>query len=416
MNHCVLSFPQSYRGSILTAVDARQRIAGMTDWAGRFMGSYAASTAPCSTMDVCVPFSWRDVFHRISPVHGRRHVDTAWHPVVQGRGLPAALARVMGRAAAPGGGISLVDSEGKRLVDACAAGDPAARQRFHAEFLPLIYRFEGGGGEHEAASHDFLTFVLDEDRLFRRLQSFRGAAPLRTYLWSCILPDLLKQFRTMIRRRHLDTVSLDEQVGHSAQASAAGPGDTDCDPPRGAASFLQRLALDKRVLFKLLYIEDFDLDAAEVQLLASRSGRAVREVLERIEAAREIVRSREATQRARLDAAESAGQWIRLYERRLAQIEEDLVAIDSDSPRAARLHAQRAELLEKLGKRRRQQADRLRASSHTVVTLPTEMLADLLGQPASSTRSQITRVRQELVALLSREAGRHAATEDQDQQ
>ena len=383
----------------------------MTDWAGRFMGSYAASTAPCSTMVVCFPFSWRDASYGIFPVHGRRSVDTAWHPVVQGRGLPAAPARVTGRAAAPGGGIPLVDGEGKRLVDACAAGDPAARRHFHAEFLPLIYRFEGGGGEHEAASYDFLTFVLDEDRLYRRLQGFRGAAPLRTYLWSCILPDLLKQFRTMIRRRHLDTVSLDEQAGHSAQASVAGPGDTDCDPPLAAASFLQRLSLDKRVLFKLLYIEDFDLDAAEIQLLAARSGRTVREVLERIEAAREVVRSREATQRARLDAAESAGQWIRLYERRLAQIEEDLVALDANSPRALRLEAQRAELVQKLDKRRHQQAERLRAGSHTVVTLPTEMLADLLGQPASSTRSQITRVRQELAGLLSGGAGKDTTVE-----
>jgi hypothetical protein len=175
---------------------------------------------------------------------------------------------------------------------------------------------------------------------------------------------------------------------------------------------LEQLPLDKRVLFKLLYIEDFDIEPAEIQRLAERTGRSVRELLDRIEAARDVVRSREAVQRTRLDAAESAGQWIRLYERRLVQLEEDLVALDPNSPRARRLGAQRAELLEKLGKRRRQQADRLRASSHTVVTLPTEMLADLLGQPASSTRSQITRLRQELAALLSCEAGRRGGAQE----
>jgi hypothetical protein len=143
--------------------------------------------------------------------------------------------------------------------------------------------------------------------------------------------------------------------------------------------------------------------------LATRAGRTVREVLERVEAAREVVRSREAVQRARLDGAESAGQWIRLYERRLAQLEEDLVALDPVSARAVRLRTQQADLLQKLDKRRAQRAERLRSSTHTVVTLPTEMLADLLGQPASSTRSQITRVRQELATLLSRETGREAA-------
>jgi hypothetical protein len=170
------------------------------------------------------------------------------------------------------------------------------------------------------------------------------------------------------------------------------------------------------VLFKLLYIEDFDIEPAEIQRLAERTGRSVRELLDRIEAARDLVRSREAVQRTRLDAAESAGQWIRLYERRLAQLEEDLVALDPQSPGAQRLQAQRAEIVQKLDKRRRQRVERLRSSTHTVVTLPTEMLADLLGQPASSTRSQITRVRQELAALLSGEAGRHVAAGGQDQQ
>ena len=106
----------------------------------------------------------------------------------------------------------------------------------------------------------------------------------------------------------------------------------------------------------------------------------------RLDAARETVRSREAMQHDRLEDAESAGQWIRLYERQLVQIEEDLAATDADSPRAARLQTQRADLLRKLDKRRRQQAEHLRTSGSTVVTLPTAMVADLLGQLESTTR------------------------------
>jgi len=379
----------------------------------------AASTAPCSTTNVCVPSSWHDAPFQTFAVRWQRILDTGYRPAVRLTRLATGNASITARPVAQRGGVALVvDREGKRLVDACVAGDPAARQRFHTDFLPLIYRFEGGGGgqEHEGASQDFLGFLFDEDRLYRRLQSFRGAAPLRTYLWSCILPDLLKQFRAMIRRRRLDTISLDEHANHFVMGPTARLNGTDCEAPAGGVSLLEQLPLDKRVLFKLLYIEDFDLEAPEVQRLAERTGRSVRELLDRIEAAREVVRSREAVQRTRLDAAESAGQWIRLYERRLAQIEEDLVALDPNSPRAQRLSAQRAEIVQKLYKRRRQQGERLRSSTHTVVTLPTEMLADLLSQPASSTRSQITRVRQELAALLSGEAGRHVAAEGQNQQ
>ena len=130
----------------------------------------------------------------------------------------------------------MVDAEGKQLVDACVAGDVTARDRFHAGSRPSIHRFERGGSEHESASHNFLAFLFDDDRLYRRLQSYRGDAPLRAYLWSCILPDLMKQFRTMIRRRHFDTVSIDDgpaRCGPRARDTAAPGADV-----RGAASLL----------------------------------------------------------------------------------------------------------------------------------------------------------------------------------
>ncbi len=292
----------------------------------------------------------------------------------------------------------MVDGEGKQLVDACVAGDAAARARFHAEFLPLIYRFERGGSEHESASQNFIAFLFDHDRLYRRLRSYRGAAPLRAYLWGSILPDLMKQFRAVIRRQHFETVSVDDG---SVPVADSRDIPTECAAPR---PLLDHLAAEKRLLFKLLYIEDFDLDAAEIQLLAQRTGRAARDVIERVDAARAAVRSREAMQHTRLEDAEATGQRILLYERQLVHIEEDLAAADAGSSRAARLHTRRMDLLRKLEKRRRQQAKRLQAGSNTVVTLPTAMVADLLGLGESTTRAQITRVRQELAAVVARTA------------
>lgn len=335
-------------------------------------------------------------------------VDIAFHAAVQeylfdamggGKLVPVVS---QGRAVA-----DVVDGEGKQLVDACVAGDTAARERFHAELLPLIYRFERGGRDHEAASQNFFAFLFDNDRLYRRLRSYRGAAPLRAYLWDCILPDLMKQFRALIRRQHLETVSIDDGP---VRVAAQGPDTaTDCGAPDGGGSLLDRLPVEKRLLLKLLYIEDFDLDAAELQLLAERTGRTVRDVIERLNAARETVRSREAMQHARLEGAESAGQWIRLYERKLAQIEADLAAADAGSSRAVRLQTERTDLLRKLDKRRRQQAARLRTGSNTVVTLPTAMVADFLGQPEPTTRAQITRVRQELAAVVARDTVRRGS-------
>jgi hypothetical protein len=291
------------------------------------------------------------------------------------------------------------DGDGKRLVDACAAGDASARRRFLAEFMPLIYRFEDGGSQHEAASQDFIAFLFDDDRLYRRLRSFRGVAHLGPYLRTRILPDLMKQFRAILRRRRFRTVPLDTD---EASAVAADPSEPGADPAAAVdvTSLLEQLSVEKRLLLKLLYIEDFDLDPAEIQQLAARTQRSIRDVIACLEAARQAVRSREAVQHARLEGAASAGQWIRLYERRLTQLEEDLAAAAADSPRAARLRSQQEDLLRKLDKRKRQQAEQLRSSGNTVVTVPTATVADLLGQVESTTRAQITRVRRELARAL----------------
>jgi len=314
--------------------------------------------------------------------------------------------------AAKFGGVSpVVDPKGKLLVQGCVAGDPVAHRRFQEAYLSLIYRFEGGGHAHECADHDFLGFLFDDHRLYRRLASFRGDAPLGAYLRTVILPDLLKQFRAMIRRRFLDTVSFDEHPAYLDQGASHGDGVPVGNASPGAAGLLERLNADKRLLIKLLHIEDFDLDAAELQRLSARTQRTIPDVIKRIDTARAAVRSREGVQHQRLQEAESAGQWIRIYERQLARIEADLGAFRVDSPQAARLYAQRDELQRKLEKRRRQQAKHLHTSGHTVVTLPTEMLADLLGQQTSTTRSQVARLREELAALLSAGEPADAASE-----
>lgn len=291
----------------------------------------------------------------------------------------------------------VVDREEKRLVDACLGGDASARRRFLAELLPLIYRFDAGGHEHESASEDFLAFLFDGDRLFRRLRGYRGEAPLRAYLWHCILPDLMKQFRARLRRQRLDTVSIDDRPAAGATADRdAVTASSDAD----VAAALAALPIDKRVLIKLLHLEDFDLGAEERHFLAELNGWTLRAVAARLAEAREVIRVREAARHARLEAAASAGQWIRIYAGQLRQVEDDLAALGEDPARSERLVARRAELRRKLAKRERQRVEQLRAAEATLVTLPTGLIAELLRLGESTTRVKITRVRDELVTRL----------------
>jgi hypothetical protein len=293
----------------------------------------------------------------------------------------------------------VVDAVGKRLVEACVAGDAAARQQFQDRFLPLIHRV-ACSDEIDSADQDFVTFAFEDDRIYRRARSFEGRAPLDAYMRVAVVPDLLKQFRKMVRRERLLTISLDAAPESGASLGGTdSPSPEEASPTNAATDLLAPLALEKRVLMKLLYIEDFDLDPKEIQLLAARTGRTIREVIESIENARAHVRSREAVQHDRFDAADSSGQWVRLCEHRLARLEEDLRAFDPDSPRGLRLRRMRADLWRKIDRRREQQRTRLHDAAHTVVTLPTKIVAQLLGQRESATRAQITRIRQELAAL-----------------
>ena len=238
----------------------------------------ACEATLCSTMNVCVPSYSQDVWTAHSwwaPLVGRldNSVQTSYRPRLR----DATSGGWAGVASRGGIAAHVVDAEGKQLVDACVAGDAAARARFHVELLPLIYRFERGGSEHESASRNFLDFLFDDDRLYRRLRSYRGDAPLRAYLWSCIFPDLMKQFRATIRRQRFETVSIDD--GPVAAGATCPDAATDCAPPQHRrTSVLDRLSAEKRLLLKLLYIEDFDLDAgrAPVSGGAQRGARSAR--------------------------------------------------------------------------------------------------------------------------------------------
>jgi hypothetical protein len=303
---------------------------------------------------------------------------------------------------------TLRDPEGKRLVADCLAGDAAARARFQAQFAGLIYRFaDCAGGIGQEESGDFYLYLFDSDRLFRRLRSYEGRASLGPFLRGFVLPDLFKQFQEMTKKRALDTVSLDSDCERELAApalAAPGPMATTAGPEVNGTDLLSHLSAEKRILVKLLYIEDFELEPGEVQWLAERSGRSVREVVELVEQARESVRSREAARREKLDEAESAAQWILRYERDLHHTADALANLPLQSVRAERLRAQQTDLERKRAWRQEQRERALAESQRATVTLRYRDIAHILNAPVGSVSAQVTRLRQELLNLAAQRA------------
>lgn len=234
-------------------------------------------------------------------------------------------------------------------------------------------------------------------RVFHRLRSYRGVASLGAFLRGYVLPGFLKQCQAARVRTTLETVSLDADDQRSDRFSVDGdelPGAPAA--AMGTRNPLSVLTPEKRVLVKLLYIEDFDLDPEDIQHIAARSGRSVRDVVERIEAARRSVRRRESGHHHRQQEAESAAQWILRYEHDIERLAEQESALPPHSTRAERLREQRAELERKRAWREEQHQRAVRDSERALITLPYREIAEILNVQIGTISAQIARVRDEL--------------------
>jgi len=285
--------------------------------------------------------------------------------------------------------------ESRALIARCVAGDEAASRQFQETYGELVYGFplrvyrvpvdEAG---------DFYVFAFEEGRIYRRLRTFEGRAPLRAYLLGFVLDDLVLEWK---RREHiLETVSLDD-IGEISSAPL--PIDASGDDSRTGAALADALgSIDpcKAVVFKLLHAEDCDLSDMEVRHIAKVSGRSVAATLDAVDELRAGIRERESTAREIDENLESVQSWIQLYERRVAQIHVDLTDLPPRASRAERLRAERSELERKLANRRRQRAKLAGQVQRRKVTAPYKEIATVLNTSIGNVGSQITRIREEL--------------------
>lgn len=123
-------------------------------------------------------------------------------------------------------------AEALELIRQCLAGSVEAAARFQERYGELIYGYpmrvyrvppDDAG--------DFYVFAFEKGRIFRRLQTFEGRAPLRAYLLGFVLNDLVLAWKR--GQRELETVPLDA-VGDAGEIDAAtdGGGRADGDTPR----------------------------------------------------------------------------------------------------------------------------------------------------------------------------------------
>ena len=92
----------------------------------------------------------------------------------------------------------MVDAVGKQLVDACVAGDAAAREQFRQQFFPIIYHFERRKPECESANRNFISFLFDGDRIYRRLYEILTVQDVSSLVGGLSLKNLTAEDRRAI--------------------------------------------------------------------------------------------------------------------------------------------------------------------------------------------------------------------------
>ncbi len=286
----------------------------------------------------------------------------------------------------------------RQLINRCLTGDRAAVAQFQQTYGELIYGYPlrvYRTPPEEAG--DFYVFAFEKQRIFRRLRTFEGRAPLRAYLLGFVLDDLVLQWKR--GAREVETVSIDALNDSSAaiEADFADMSEATAEADRWSA-LIGSLAPPKAVVMKLLHVEDYDLTPEEVRYIATVSGRGVREVLLAVDRLRATVREREAALKRVQDALEGVHAWIQLYERRLRRFAEDLGCLPPTTVAAERLRQERAELQHKTERRQQQRAKLLVQARRRKLTAPYKDIAAVLNTSLGNIASQIARLRQELLA------------------
>jgi RNA polymerase sigma-70 factor (ECF subfamily) len=111
-------------------------------------------------------------------------------------------------------------AEDRELVKRMRAGEEAAFEVFADRYIPALYRFAAARlGMQRELTRDIVQATVC--RVFERLESYRGEAPLFTWLCACCRNEIAGHFR---RENNRPTLELDiPEAADSVAAESANP-------------------------------------------------------------------------------------------------------------------------------------------------------------------------------------------------
>ena len=190
------------------------------------------------------------------------------------------------------------------LAARCAAGDPAAWERFVLEYRPVLYRaadaLDGSGGARELADSLYAELYGIKDQPGHRrslFHYFQGRSSLATWLLAVLAQRYVDRIRVQRRLEPLPDEELDTRSASRTGGAAADRGEPP-DPDRSRYVTLVRLALSRaigglavrdRLRLACYYVQELTLaqtgrvlkeHEATVSRQLARTRRAIRSVVE----------------------------------------------------------------------------------------------------------------------------------------
>ena len=302
------------------------------------------------------------------------------------------------------------DEIGRQLVQRCLSGCKEARAEFESLYLDLIVQFpsRARGRDTNVEPAEFYLFLFEGDRLYRRLGSFHGGIALRSFLEHYVLPTMLSQCERALKRireysvEDMDTFSLGQSIN---AVVTRGPEDDGIQ--NEVEETLCGLAPNKRLLVKLMLIEDFELDPDEYVYLIDRTGRTLVEIARQVEETRESIRLREATCCEKYQESARAFSALIDYECERIKIERELESVQHDSFEESINWEKLKNLDKKTEKRRTQQRRALHEAARTKITARIRDVSGLLQEPEQNIRARWSRLRRDLRSDLGKKISRN---------
>jgi DNA-directed RNA polymerase specialized sigma24 family protein len=296
------------------------------------------------------------------------------------------------------------------FLNACAAGDTAARQRFQETCGEDIYNFPVKiyGTPIEEAG-DFYLYVFDKDRIFIRLKTFEGrnSIQFRTFLSYYVLKHLFIEWRRT--RKEIETISLQTPVDDSDDGSRTLedilPGSVAVDRVSSDEMLMEKttetlkaLTPEEQLHLKLLSLLENPLNSEDICLLAEISGRTVHDTLMLLAEVQDNLKQKDEKLARMRDELDSVWGWIVLRQKELQELNRQVGSLSAGENvvDSKKLLAQKHALEHTLAKRTRQRERLVEEIRTYKLTTPYRDIARMLNSTIGAVYARIFHLREQL--------------------